>query len=171
MQIEHLETPTAVSLSKPHTNLLKLLRIRLLLVILVLCISGTLLFEFKNLWSNLFPITAFYSTLLTIALISLWLANKAYQNQGYALREHDVVIKKGWLFEKWQIVPLNKIQHTQTTTGPLERWLGLCSVQVFTAGSADAAINGLSNAHGDKVKAWLAAQLPITKAIPPTTEP
>ncbi len=98
----------------------------------------------------------------------LWLAQKAFANKGYALRQHDVVIKKGWLFEKIQIVPLNKIQHTIVKTGPLERLFGISGLQLFTAGDADAVISGLSRKDAAALKDWIALRLPKTSSIPAT---
>ena len=120
----------------------------------------------KDLFTHaLVPIIVF-SILGTCWLVLLWLAKKSFDNQGFALREHDIIIKKGWLFEKLQIVPLNKVQHTQRTTGPLERFWGLSSIQVYTAGASDATIHGLAGEDAEKVKSWLTMQIPGEKAIP-----
>lgn len=84
-------------------------------------------------------------------------ASKAFQNMGYALRKHDLVFRKGWLFENLQIIPLKKIQHCQVKRGPLERRYGLASLKIFTAGGtgADITLSGLRQQDAERLKDWL----------------
>jgi uncharacterized protein len=84
-------------------------------------------------------------------------ASKAFQNMGYALRKHDLVFRKGWLFEKLQVIPLKKIQHCQVKRGPLERRYGLASLKIFTAGGtgADITLSGLTQQDAERLKDWL----------------
>jgi membrane protein YdbS with pleckstrin-like domain len=76
---------------------------------------------------------------------------------GYALRKHDLVFRKGWLFEKLHIIPLKKIQHCQVKRGPLERRYGLASLKIFTAGGtgADITLSGLTRQDAERLKDWL----------------
>ncbi len=109
--------------------------------------------------------------LLAVLLgVLLFTANKAFQNMGYALRKHDLVFRKGWLFEKLHIIPLKKIQHCQVKRGPLERRYGLASLKIFTAGGAgaDITLNGLTQQDAERLKDWLV----ITPGEPinPTTD-
>lgn len=96
-----------------------------------------------------------FSLMLILSL--LFTAVKSYYNMGYALRKHDIVFRKGWLFEKLHIVPLKKIQHCELKRGPLERNYGLASLKIFTAGSmgADVTVSGLPLEMAEKMKDWL----------------
>jgi len=96
--------------------------------------------------------------LLTLILaVLLFTAIKSFQNMGYALRKHDLVFRKGWLFEKLHIIPLKKIQHCQVKRGPLERRYGLASLKIFTAGGtgADITLSGLTQQDAERLKDWL----------------
>jgi len=46
---------------------------------------------------------------------------KGYQHKGYAMRERDIIFKKGWIWRSSTIVPFNRIQHTEIDQGPIER--------------------------------------------------
>lgn len=85
----------------------------------------------------------------------------SFKNSGYALRQKDLFYRKGWLVQKTRIVPLNRIQHVSIQSGPIERYFGLASVSVFTAGSdgADFTIAGITNETASKIKEWISAQV------------
>ena len=82
-----------------------------------------------------------------------------YRGWGFAVREDDVVIRRGVWWRTLSIVPHQRIQHVDTTHGPLERALGLSSVVLFTAGTVGAsiAIPGLAIAVADDLRDRLAA--------------
>jgi hypothetical protein len=94
--------------------------------------------------------------LLTIILTSI----KSFYNMGYALREHDIVFRKGWLFENIYLIPIRKIQHISVKRGPLERANGLASLKLFTAGGvgADVTLSGLLHADALQLKEWISGR-------------
>lgn len=63
-----------------------------------------------------------------------------YRAWGYRLRSEDLFLRHGILFRTTTIVPHARIQHVDTRHGPVDRWLGLASVVVFTAGTRGAVI-------------------------------
>lgn len=81
-----------------------------------------------------------------------------YRAWGYALREADLYLRHGLLFRTTSIVPLARIQHVDTRHGPLDRWLGLATLVVFTAGTRGAivAIPGLAAATAEALRDRLA---------------
>ena len=58
----------------------------------------------------------------------------------YALGESDLYLRHGVLIRTTSIVPHARIQHVDTRHGPLDRWLGLARVVVYTAGTRGAII-------------------------------
>jgi membrane protein YdbS with pleckstrin-like domain len=98
-----------------------------------------------------------YIILSMLLGVFLFTAGKAFDNMVYALRKHDLVFRKGWLFEKLHIIPLKKIQHCQVKRGPLERRYGLASLKIFTAGGAgaDITLSGLTQHDAERLKDWL----------------
>lgn len=118
-------------------------------------------------WKITIPQVLYWRIGLVIFGISLlgfmWFtAHKAFANMGYALREHDLIFRKGWLFEQLHVVPLKKIQHCQVKRGPLERRYKLSSLRIFTAGGAgaDVTLGGLPLDTADQLKDWLVRSTP-----------
>ena len=68
--------------------------------------------------------------------------NIMYVNRsGYALREQDIIFKRGFLFERITVVPFNRIQHVSVERSFLDKMLKIATVKVFTAGGSGSDIN------------------------------
>lgn len=73
-----------------------------------------------------------------------WLAGRQVRAIGYAEREDDLLVRRGLLFRSLSVVPYGRMQYVDVSAGPLERWLGIATVQLHTASaSSDATIPGL----------------------------
>lgn len=83
-----------------------------------------------------------------------WYSAKTKQ---YALREHDLVYRRGLVWHKTTAVTFNRIQHIDMTSGPLERRLGLCTLKFFTAGGAsvDLKLPGLPQLEAEKLRTFI----------------
>lgn len=90
-----------------------------------------------------------------------------YRAWGFALRERDLYLRHGVLFRTTSIVPNARIQHVDTRHGPVDRWLGLASVVVFTAGHRGAivAIPALEAAEAEQIRDRLAARSGVGDAV------
>lgn len=90
-----------------------------------------------------------------------------YRAWGFALRETDVYLQRGVLFRTTSIVPHARIQHVDTQHGPIDRWLGLASVVVFTAGHRGAilTIPALDADEAEEIRDRLAAQSGVGDAV------
>lgn len=88
-----------------------------------------------------------------IMLLSL----QSYRHQAYALRERDIVWKKGWIWRSITVVPFNRIQHTEIEQGPIERLFGLSTLKIYTAGgsSSDISIPGLTPDIAHRLKDYI----------------
>lgn len=73
---------------------------------------------------------------------------------GYAVRDRDVIFRRGFLMEKNTVVPFNRIQHVSTDRGILDKFLDLATLNIFTAGGSgsDISIPGLSPQTAEKLK-------------------
>lgn len=85
----------------------------------------------------------------------------SYRNKGFAFREHDVIYRSGAISITTAIIPYNRIQHVAEHEGVVSRWLGLSSIEVFTAGgnSSDITIPGLEKTHALAVKRLLVSKV------------
>ncbi len=70
---------------------------------------------------------------------------------AYQLREHDVSLRSGVIRHRVETIPFSRIQHVSVGRGLVERWLGLATLEVSSAGP-DISVPGLSLADADRIK-------------------
>ena len=80
------------------------------------------------------------------ALLFVALALLRYRLWGYEIRDDSIYLERGVFTRVRTVVPFVRIQHVDSSRGPLERLAGLASTVVYTAGSrgADVSIPGLT---------------------------
>ncbi|MFT5288887.1 MAG: putative membrane protein, partial [Planctomycetota bacterium] len=105
--------------------------------------------------------------IITIPLIPVWLVlgwgihKRQYEALACELTSRSLNIRRGIIFKVQKSIPLDKITDLAVNEGPLLRYLGLCSLQIETAGGGQgsamgqAALSGVVDALGfrDKVLA------------------
>src|SRR6056297_2140692 len=79
---------------------------------------------------------------------------------AYQLREHDVSLRRGVLRHRTETIPFSRIQHVSVGRGLLERWLGLATLEVSSAGP-DIAVPGLSVLDAERIKQTVAQRADI----------
>jgi len=87
---------------------------------------------------------------------AVW-ARLAVRHKGYAVRERDVFYRRGVIWRSYIAVPFSRVQHVETHQGPLDRWLGLAAIKVYTAGAAraDLQIPGLHADTAERLHGFL----------------
>ncbi|MGB7785626.1 MAG: PH domain-containing protein [Salinimicrobium sp.] len=67
------------------------------------------------------------------------------KRNGYALRQKDIIFRRGFLFQKTTVVPFNRIQHVSVERGVIDKALNLATLKIYTAGGSgsDLSIPGL----------------------------
>jgi uncharacterized protein len=91
---------------------------------------------------------------LLLFLNSLWYPTLAFERWGYELRADELIICRGVLFRSITAIPLGRVQHVDTRQGPLEQWMALARLQVYTASGmgADGVIPGLTIPDAEKLR-------------------
>ena len=86
--------------------------------------------------------------------LSVLYSVKRYRNWFFAVHDDHLEINHGVVRKVSMIVPYVRVQHIDTNRGPLERFLGLASLRVYTAGSqgADMRIPGLSRERAEEMQ-------------------
>src|SRR5690606_1297755 len=71
-----------------------------------------------------------------ILLMALWalLIVLEFRIRGYAIRNHDVAYRSGYLFRQRQYLPFRRVQHCKITEGLIERLFNFSTVVVSAAG-------------------------------------
>lgn len=95
-------------------------------------------------------------------VIGLWIAllvPRQVRAIGYAERDDDLLVRKGILFRSLVVVPYGRMQYVDVSAGPLDRRLGIATVQLHTASAGtDATIPGLPPAEAERLRDRLTAR-------------
>lgn len=76
-----------------------------------------------------------------------WLIGRRVRSFGYAERGDDLLVGSGIMFRRLVIVPYGRMQLVDVKAGPIDRMLGVTTVQLHTAAATtDATIPGLAPA-------------------------
>ncbi len=95
--------------------------------------------------------------LLALGAWAWRLIDRNYQAWGYAERDEDLLVVRGWLFRRMVVVPYGRMQFVDVTAGPLQRRFALATVQLHTAAAAsDARIPGLPPDEAHRLRDTLA---------------
>lgn len=81
-----------------------------------------------------------------------------YRFWRWTVESDRVVIQKGVVWRSRSLIPRVRVQHVDTRTSPLQRWHGLSSLVIYTAGTrgADAEIPGLTTEEAERLREELA---------------
>lgn len=86
-----------------------------------------------------------FGFVLVAFIFRFWNNYKLLQSLGYAVREKDIIYKRGFIFNKTTVIPFNRVQHASISRGIWDKLLGISSLNIFTAGggASDISIPGL----------------------------
>jgi len=113
--------------------------------------GGVLLDSAAPLWLTISGIGGIAFVLL---LLTLWVPAIAHQRWAYALREDDLMIRRGILVRHVTAIPRCRVQHVDIKQGPIEQWLGLSRVRIHTASGlrGDGTIPGLNRQRSEHLR-------------------
>lgn len=141
IQNQYLPTFESVELTPVSKKHLKVVMLNCAIFSLFLLIgSGVGFYFLQQVWDYAWLVFI----VATVLILWIFLQNYfAFLQRKYAIRERDIIYHFGLLQRNILIIPFNRIQHVALAEGWFSRILGLKSLSVFTAGSADLTINGL----------------------------
>ncbi len=93
----------------------------------------------------------------TLSLAIVW-PTLRYRYWRWQIEPDRVLIQKGVVWRSRSLIPRVRVQHVDTRSSPLQRWLGLSSLIIYTAGTrgADAEIPGLAAEDAERLRDELA---------------
>ena len=98
------------------------------------------------------------SAVALIGLMVLGFIPRRVRALGYALRENDIVFRRGVIFQRIVAVPYGRLQLVDVGRGPIARALGLSQLSLVTAAaSSGVSIPGLPLATADQLRDRLIA--------------
>ena len=107
--------------------------------------------------ASLFPVWISIGVFLTITLPLLIWPFIAVPRLGFAARDKDILYKSGVFFASVTAVPFNRVQHVETSHGPMDRRFGTANLQLFTAGGTrgDLSIKGMDADTAEKLRVFI----------------
>ncbi|OEI68794.1 PH domain-containing protein [Curtobacterium sp. ER1/6] len=88
-----------------------------------------------------------------VALVTAVLTPRRVRAIGYALRDDDLVLRRGLMWQRFTAVPYGRMQLVDVNRGPLDRILGLSELKFVTAAaSTNVRIPGIPAADADELR-------------------
>jgi len=103
----------------------------------------------------------FYFSIIAFTLFFIpflfYINRISFKKRAYAVREKDIMYRRGILSTTVTIVPFNRIQHIAIGEGMFSRLYGLASLEIYTAGgnSSDLTIAGIKRKKAHQLKEFL----------------
>jgi membrane protein YdbS with pleckstrin-like domain len=148
----------SVAFSSVSPNYLIRINIQTGIFMLVLSIGLGVLwfFQLNHLQSGLI-----FALVLIAFIFRFWNNYKLLQSLGYAIREKDIIYKRGFVFNKITVIPFNRVQHASISRGVWDKILGISSLNIFTAGGSgsDITIPGLEPEMALQLKEAIAVKI------------
>jgi membrane protein YdbS with pleckstrin-like domain len=99
-------------------------------------------------WLLLIP-----AVVLLIGVVNAAITPRRMRAIGYRLREDDLLVRRGILFQRFAAVPYGRMQLVDITRGPLARALGLAEVKLVTASAGSyVVVPGLPMADAEELR-------------------
>jgi uncharacterized protein len=89
---------------------------------------------------------------LLAAVLAAVIPPLRYRRWRYEIRERDLFLSHGALFQVLTLVPFDRIQFVETHQGPLDRLFGLTKVVVYTAAGRAGQIPGLASSEAEALR-------------------
>ncbi len=133
--------------------------IQLSIFLIVSLIAGTLFYLVKEIPTWLF--VSFIAALFLFGILRFIIIHIGFPYKGYAVREHDVHYKSGYLSRNIVSIPINRIQHMEIRQGVISRMLKLSKLKIYTAGnsSSDLSLKGISPETAGQIKQLLSEKI------------
>ena len=141
-----------------HPNLLKSMLVKRIGFILVLAITGSLVYYFQTkIQFSLLGLSLFYSGVFLLALALVFLAKAYFRRKKFKIAEKNISYQEGILYQKETLVPFARIQHIEIDEGPLERFFSIATLSIYTAGDSgrDLKISGLELMKAQEIKSFI----------------
>lgn len=118
------------------------------LVVIVGSLIGGLIFSaaavFLWLVAHIWWMWIALAVIIVITIVQLIIAPRRARAIGYQLRQDDLLLRRGIMFQRFVAVPYGRMQLIDVTRGPVARMLGLADLKFVTAAaSTNVAVPGL----------------------------
>lgn len=146
-----------VPLQPIHRDYLKILRYEWLFATAIIAAIAALLIIFNDAVRNGWWWVLLIAITIVFSAVYFFVQERSFPYRAFAVREKDVIYRKGWILQSTTICPFNRIQNCSVQSGPWERKFGLASLIIYTAGTegADLRIPGLQQDEAEKLRHFI----------------
>lgn len=123
-------------LTRVHPNHEKQLRLEGTFAAIVVAGAALLADAILPVW----PGTIFVPVLALVGIVLWRMPHRRFIARGYALEGDRLRVVRGLLFRSDTVVPFGRVQHIDVDRGPLERYFGLATITLHTAGTHNASV-------------------------------
>jgi membrane protein YdbS with pleckstrin-like domain len=128
-------------LTKLHPNYSHVLRVQATLSSLPFLV-GALVLEGALRGEGLIPSGILAGPVLLIALVLIIrIPQTRYNARGYQISADRLRVVRGLMFRHDTVVPFGRVQHIDVNQGPLERFFGIATLTLHTAGNHNASVS------------------------------
>lgn len=128
-------------LTKLHPNYAHVIRLTTALNTLPFVIGAGV---FDLVWNNagLWPTGLLIGVVVLIAIaLIIRIPARRYSARGYQISADRLRVVRGVLFRSDTVVPFSRVQHIDVAQGPMERFFGIATLTLHTAGNHNASVN------------------------------
>ena len=99
------------------------------------------------------------AVVVALSVWGWWFAALSVAAWGWVERDQDLVVTRGRLWRRIDVVPYGRMQLVDVTAGPLQRFFGITTVRLHTASpSSRAHLPGLSPDDASRLREQLTAR-------------
>ena len=125
------------TLTRLHPNHRTQMRVEVGIVGAVLSVGALVLDVMAPFWPGVIFVPVFL-----FAILLVWrMPHRRFSARGYAISDDRLRVVRGILFRSDTVVPFGRVQHIDVDRGPLERYFGLATITLYTAGSHNSSVN------------------------------
>jgi membrane protein YdbS with pleckstrin-like domain len=129
------------ALTRLHPNYSHALRLRTTLTAIPFLV-GALVAEAAIRDLALLPTGVIAGTVLVIALaLVIRIPQSRYNARGYQISADRLRVVRGLLWRSDTVVPFGRVQHIDVNQGPLDRFFGIATLTLHTAGNHNASVS------------------------------
>jgi len=104
-------------------------------------------------WIGFWWMWAITAALGVVFLVTIIFTPRRVKSIGYALRDDDLLFRRGILFQRFVAIPYGRMQLVDINRGPLARALGLSELKFVTAAAASGVtIPGLPEQDAEELR-------------------
>lgn len=128
-------------LTKVHPNYAHALRVQTVLAAIPAMV-GALVAELALRKLDVLPPGLIAGTALLIAvLLVIRIPQSRFNARGYQMGTDRLRVVRGLMFRSDTVVPFGRVQHIDVNQGPLERFFGIATLTLHTAGNHNASVS------------------------------